>query len=738
MDAQAAQLTQLRLAVRRAEGFVGTKIDVVGVGLIVISIVILAWRHPIFVVLLFGVALLGVKVLCQVQERGLLGLVFDPEKTGELALGEMAKQSIYDTVVIGSLERLRMFKKLARVGLLIANQNLTREEINYIVQNDQEYLDLFRQVVGKPLVHYLPGAWRRLLFGDLMVRTEPFLHEDLPPEGAAPGSAGRVSSRSTTRSRAFTTTLTDGGDAQRRSDASPRFASAQSKIFSRSRSEERSATATNSSRAADHDVEKGRLLPRVPDGDDNSDVDKDDVHRGDEDTTAAGEDDSASSPSVSNASFSPGGGGRDELLMSAADDEKNSSASSEDELIPLPEIVARVVNAAVGFYTSSFMSSEYVTTREWERHFKLDEGQKFMLRRDTHTLEESPRRRQENRDTLLRGSDNEGVGIEQKFFEGVARNEQLAGSSSSTGRPCSDEIFEAANDPTSAIGGVRRRRNQNVVTIDEEFLNDRDDEDRAAPPPPSLATRVLSFLSWAAPPPAGAGPSSRDRAGTPGGHLRRASSTISSSSNGRPPINRDSMLRLATHATRPLGSPARFMFSSILEHTPLPEMISEEERKKAVEVGAKFLQRRIREVEDVKTLVARKQAEANARNTRTKNLLDANFDISVFFWMRMHTWYKRYLERHVFQAVQLLSGFGIAYALKGIVHEKGKTSPVLIQTRAAITRTSEMLWMTPAIWTYAGVGGLCGYFLWEARRKLDGIRDNGGRSGDSVLLSPGD
>eukprot|EP00392_Amoebophrya_sp_AT5.2_P004970 g4979.t1 len=517
MDAQAAQLTQLRLAVRRAEGFVGTKIDVVGVGLIVISIVILAWRHPIFVVLLFGVALLGVKVLCQVQERGLLGLVFDPEKTGELALGEMAKQSIYDTVVIGSLERLRMFKKLARVGLLIANQNLTREEINYIVQNDQEYLDLFRQVVGKPLVHYLPGAWH---------------------------------------------------------------------------------------------------------GDDNSDVDKDDVHRGDEDTTAAGEDDSASSPSVSNASFSPGGGGRDELLMSAADDEKNSSASSEDELIPLPEIVARVVNAAVGFYTSSFMSSEYVTTREWERHFKLDEGQKFMLRRDTHTLEESPRRRQENRDTLLRGSDNEGVGIEQN--------------------------------------------------------------------------------------------------------------------NGRPPINRDSMLRLATHATRPLGSPARFMFSSILEHTPLPEMISEEERKKAVEVGAKFLQRRIREVEDVKTLVARKQAEANARNTRTKNLLDANFDISVFFWMRMHTWYKRYLERHVFQAVQLLSGFGIAYALKGIVHEKGKTSPVLIQTRAAITRTSEMLWMTPAIWTYAGVGGLCGYFLWEARRKLDGIRDNGGRSGDSVLLSPGD
>ena len=62
-----------------------------------------------------------------------------------------------------------MIKKFLRVLMLVSTPNLSQEEIGYIIQTDEEYLQLFRSIVGQPLLHYVPVKVRELFFGrDLM------------------------------------------------------------------------------------------------------------------------------------------------------------------------------------------------------------------------------------------------------------------------------------------------------------------------------------------------------------------------------------------------------------------------------------------------------------------------------------------------------------------------------------------------------------------------------------------
>lgn len=123
------------------------------------------------------------------------------------------------------------------------------------------------------------------------------------------------------------------------------------------------------------------------------------------------------------------------------------------------------------------------------------------------------------------------------------------------------------------------------------------------------------------------------------------------------------------------------MLTSLLRQSAL-QILSEEETALALTAGKELLKKRLHEIEDVKNMVVRKQNEARMRNETNQRLLEANFDISTFFWMRIQTLYRRHVEEHVFNACRWLSGAGLLMALQGLVAEHG---PSLVR------RCNEML-----------------------------------------------
>ncbi|CAD7942705.1 unnamed protein product [Amoebophrya sp. A120] len=773
----------MRQGLHRVERVLQIRTDHLGIGFITTAVVMMTIRHPNVVLLLFGVFLVFVRILCNVHERGLIGLFYTAEESAALAAGEFARQSIYDFLVIGSLERLRIFKQLVRVGLLIVNQNLTREEINYIVQNDQEYLDLFRKVVGKPLVQYLPEHLRRLLFGADLVRDEPLLRRSST-------TAGGAAEFSALSPAALAFSLSAGGRATPTAAQPALSRRGATRTFSLSKFGYSSRRGVATSK----DVARKTRARTVGESDDD-----------DEEITTTGgattEEQEGASSTASSPSMAAGAGasvkgtslvrrrallcGQNALCPVAAEDvcrgatrsklgrrggatgacdplsqqspdpdESQSPASTPDEDVEsgldLPDVVAKVVSAAVGFYTSSFMSSDFVTTKEWERHFQGGPEQSFHLDRDTSTLEASPTRRTISTATgattllnttcpdpgrplpvgalsLERMSERAEPGSREVSREstGDAPSETFLAkafggvfSFRGGGRQAAISRTPPRPTPLVVFDGANKREREDAVANAGDEKEEDDTDEQGLRKTSALDEEVGLDLKRV--PLHGGTQSTQKPSASLSAQLRwfvGRSSPREEAKKARTipaPGGTKFVGRPTTACIRhPLGSTARVVFSSILEHTP---NITEAEKKKAVEVGSKFLQKRIREVEDVKTLVARKQADANERNQRTRGMLDANFDLSTFFWMRVQTFYRRHLEQRVYEALQVFGGFGVLFAAKGILEERARQSPAVLWCRAKLADAASTI-LNPST-LYVSLGISSGYLLYRARAAL--------------------
>lgn len=120
---------------------------------VLISVLIFFWRNPNALLFFVGVKILAIVFALRTARDGLLGSVWGLSagiRQGIL-LSEEAQQSIYDVVIITSIRRMRMAKKLIRVVLLLTNRDLTREEIHYIIQVGTRNRDL----LTREEIHYI-------------------------------------------------------------------------------------------------------------------------------------------------------------------------------------------------------------------------------------------------------------------------------------------------------------------------------------------------------------------------------------------------------------------------------------------------------------------------------------------------------------------------------------------------------------------------------------------------------